>query len=375
MIRKLDRMLLGTFVPVFLVGLSFFVLIIQLIDIFAEIVRYMNLEVPLVVIAQAQLLFLPKAISYSLPVAILFSVSFTLGNLYSNNELIAVYGAGIPLQRFVLPFLVTGLLLSIAGFVFEEQVVVHSYRDRNRLDRELLNIGRDQGSPNVTVLADEGRIVYSADYYTHESLSLHGVTVIEREPGAAFRMRIHASRAEWRDNAWEFINAELYRMADPSSSEASDSSETISSSEAMLERERHDRLRLAHLNAEPELFGRLTRSLDEMQLSEARDWVSRLRAAGLPYRRVLTEYYSRISFAFTPFIVAMLAAAVGSRFRKNVLLLSLLVSLSLAVGYYVLGMVLSLMSAAGHVQPLIAAWLPLTLFAALGAALFRLARS
>ncbi|TVR93294.1 MAG: YjgP/YjgQ family permease [Spirochaetaceae bacterium] len=363
MIRKLDRMLLGTFVPVFLVGLSFFVLIIQLIDIFAEIVRYMNLEVSLSVIAQAQLLFLPKAVSYSLPVAILFAVSFTLGNLYSNNELIAVYGAGIPLQRFVVPFLAAGILLSIAGFVFEEQVVVHSFRDRNRLDRELLNIGRDQGSPNVTVLAKEGQIVYNADYYTHESLSLHGVTVIEREPGAGFLTRIHASRAEWRDNAWEFINAELYTMTEPGSSDS------------RVERKRHDRLRLEHLNAEPELFGRLTRSLDEMQLGEARDWVSRLRAAGLPYRRVLTEYYSRISFAFTPFIVAMLAAAVGSRFRKNVLLLSLLVSLSLAVGYYVLGMVLSLMSAAGHIQPLVAAWLPLTLFAALGAVLFRLARS
>jgi len=112
-----------------------------------------------------------------------------------------------------------------------------------------------------------------------------------------------------------------------------------------------------------------------MQLGEARDWVTRLQSAGLPHRRVLTEYYSRISFAFTPFIVAMLAAAVGSRFRKNVLLLSLLVSLSLAVGYYVLGMVLSLMSAAGHIQPLAAAWLPLALFAALGATLFRLARS
>lgn len=369
MIRKLDRMLIGSFVPVFLVGLSFFVLIIQLIDIFAEIVRYMNLEVPLGVIAQAQLLFLPKAISYSLPVAILFAVSFTLGNLYSNNELIAVYGAGVPLQRFVLPFLGAGLLLSFAGFFFEEEVVVHSYRDRNRLDRELLNIGRDQGSPNVTVLSDEGRIVYHADYYTHESLSLHGVTVIERDSAAAFHMRIHATRAEWRDNAWEFINAELYKLAELSSQEASNGSDSV------IERERHSRLRLSHLNAEPELFGRLTRSLDEMQLSEARDWVTRLRAAGLPYRRVLTEYYSRISFAFTPFIVAMLAAAVGSRFRKNVLLLSLLVSLSLAVGYYVLGMVLSLMSAAGHIQPLIAAWLPLTVFAALGAALFRLARS
>ena len=137
MIRKLDLMLLGTFIPVFLVGLSFFVLIIQLIDIFAEIVRYMNLEVSIAVIAQAQLLFLPKAISYSLPVAILFAVSFTLGNLYSNNELIAVYGAGIPLQRFVVPFLVAGIMLSLAGFIFEEQVVVHSTRDRRCRSRYL----------------------------------------------------------------------------------------------------------------------------------------------------------------------------------------------------------------------------------------------
>ena len=111
----LARFLLRTFLPVFLAALVFFILIIQLVDLFANLVRYLNLEVPLASIAQVQLLFLPRALAYALPVALLFATGFTLGSLYSNNELIAVFGAGVPIWRFTAPLIALGLLLSVAS--------------------------------------------------------------------------------------------------------------------------------------------------------------------------------------------------------------------------------------------------------------------
>ena len=43
---------------------------------------------------------------------------YTLGNFYSNNELIAVFGSGVPLFRFVVPLLIVfGLLMSVSSFI------------------------------------------------------------------------------------------------------------------------------------------------------------------------------------------------------------------------------------------------------------------
>jgi hypothetical protein len=42
-----------------------------------------------------------KCALFAIPISLLFSTSFTLGTFYSNNELIIVFGSGIPLFRFI----------------------------------------------------------------------------------------------------------------------------------------------------------------------------------------------------------------------------------------------------------------------------------
>jgi lipopolysaccharide export system permease protein len=100
-----------------------------------------------------------------------------------------------------------------------------------------------------------------------------------------------------------------------------------------------------------------------------------LRNAGLPYAAALAERHKRLAFAFTPLIVVILAGAVGGRYRKNVLLMSLLASLLAATGYYITQMVSMLLAKTGLVDPRVGAWAPLALFSAVGYLMFRRART
>ena len=84
--------------------------------------------------------------------------------------------------------------------------------------------------------------------------------------------------------------------------------------------------------------------------------IKSLKKAGLPFREQLTEYYRRFSFALTPFIVSIVSSALGGRFKKNILLMSLVVSLVISVGYYVLQMVSVLFAKLGYISPLVGAW-------------------
>jgi len=351
-------MVLRSFLPVFLAALLFFILILQLVDLFANLVRYLSLEVPLGEIARVQLLYLPKSLSFALPVALLFSVAFTLGQLYANNELISVFAAGISLYRFVLPLILLAVLLGFGSVVFEEEVVIDTLRAKNQLSRELLNINRSFSNTRVAVTSPDRRVVVYADYYNDAAETLSGVTVLVRSPDGSFSERIEAPFAEWNGSHWEFPDAVVFRYG-----------------EEGFDRTSGERVSEEGIAVSPRVFKRSERDVSEMSLDQARDFIRSQREAGLPFRRALTDYWNRYSFAFTPVIVVLISSALGGRFRKNVILMSLLLSLCLAVAYYVAGMVTDLMAVGGILSPFAGAWLPAALFLLCGGVLLRYART
>ena len=101
--KTIYGMLLSTFILVFLISVLFFVLVIQLLDLFTNLWRYLAHDTSLGEILRIAYYYLPKCLSYAIPPGLLFSAAFTLGVLYKNNELIAILGSGVSLYRLVLP--------------------------------------------------------------------------------------------------------------------------------------------------------------------------------------------------------------------------------------------------------------------------------
>ncbi|MEX2442284.1 MAG: LptF/LptG family permease, partial [Alkalispirochaeta sp.] len=290
--RLLTRLLFSYFVPTFLAALTLFVLVIELVDLFSNLVRYLNLEVPLSSIVRVQLLFLPRALNYAAPIALLFSTGFTLGTLYSNNELIAVFGAGVPIWRFTAPLVLLGILLSVATFFFQEYVVIDTFRRKNELSREMLNITRSFSNTNVTARSPSGRIIYSAEYYNDSNRELSRVLIVERDAQGRFTQRIDAAYGRWDGSQWTWHDGTRYFLdsdGEPAPRGAAITSEPFTTMEG------------TRFSLRPRSFQRNARDVDEMRFDEAREWVFGLRDAGQPYRQALTDYYSRYSFALTPF--------------------------------------------------------------------------
>lgn len=354
----LHAMLLRAFVPVLLIALLFFVTILQLVDLFEDITSFIDREVPFSDVFRAQALYIPRSLHFALPMALLFAVSFTLGTLYSRNELIAVFGAGISLRGFVLPLVLIGALFSVGSFYFEDRVVIETLRDKGQLERALLNVSASRSNSNVTRLGGGARLLYHGDFYNDETQTLSGALFVERDEAGEVVRIVSARSARFSEDRWHAQSARVFeRTAD-------------GLVERYAEQEPLDSFQL-----QPAAFRRVGRDVDEMRIDEAREWIDSLRSAGLPYREDLTKYHERFSFALTPFIVVLIATAIGGRFRKNILLMSLLVSLIVSVVYYVTQMVSGLLAYSGALSPLLGAWAGVLLFVGIGFALIRLSRT
>jgi lipopolysaccharide export system permease protein len=351
--------LLRIFLPALGASLGLFALLMELVDLFANLWRYLAQEVPLLSVLKVMALYLPTALSNGLPIALLFAASFSLASLYANNELTVIFGSGVSLTRFTAPLFAVALLICAGSFFFDDSVVLTTLRSKNTLSRELLNQKNSLSNPDVTVISRDGAVVYRIQFYDDVSQVLSGITVVERDARGEPSARTEASTARWDGARWVFGRVRRFeRAADGSWTDLSYGTWT---SERLDER--------------PDGFRNQNRDLNELSAGELGVYVAFLKRAGLPYAGAQAERHKRYSFAFTPLVVVLLAGAAGGRFRKNVLLASLLTSLLAATAYYVAQMITMLLAKTGAIDPRMGAWAPLVAFVAAGVLLFRSART
>lgn len=338
---------MDSFLPIFFAALFLFLLILELVDLFGNIVRYLNNNATINDIILSVFLFMPKCISYAVPLSMLFAISYTLGMMHANNELIIVYGSGIQLPLMLAPIFSFAILLSIGGFFLDDAVVLPAQKTRIALLRKMTGQTVSLSKSEVTLIGRGKSTVWHADFYDDTQVLLSGIIVIKRTENGMFTQRIDANQAVWTDGRWLFKSVKIFTH-DMASGAMSDSYHETWSDENLVE--------------PPESFKSRKGAVEELGVIQARDYVAALRASGLPYTSELSEYYKRFAFSLTPLVVVLLSTATAGRFRKNVLLMSLLFSLLSATGYYVFQMITMLLAKTGEIPPLVGAFLPVTLF-------------
>jgi len=358
--NTLNKMLIISFLQNVLVSIVFFVFLIELVDLFANLWRYLNNDASFLLILKVSYLYIPKCIIYSISPALLFSVSYTLGTYYSNNELIAIFGSGISLFKFTFPLIFAGIIFSFGSFLFNEFYVIDSIKEKNELSNILLGYSPSFSNTNITVVSTNN-IIYHSDYYNDNSKTLSGLILVIRDSNGNFTKRIDAEWAEYKNDVWELNRVRIFSF----DKIEKDIVETYKNS-----------LILEYINEPPSTFKRIVKDINELKKNYAKDWIFSIKKAGLPiYREALVDYYERFSFAFTPFIVIFISSSLGGRFKKNILLMSLLSSLSISVLYYVLKMILIILSKQGYLQPVIGAWGAFLIAAISGILMYRNART
>ncbi len=353
--------ILKQFLLTFILAMLFFVLILEIGDMFPNLFQFSENEISLGQILTSMYYFIPKCISYAVPISLIFSVSYTIGTLYMNNELITVFGSGISLRNFVMPIIITGAVISAVMFVYNEEVVIDSYNRKVEFNDRLLKKKPSYSNQNVAEIGDSQDIIYSADYYNDNNLSLTGVTIVEYNNDYNFVRRVDADYAEWKDGYWLLHRARLFRWDEGGK---------------YLTEDFHNEYKNEKYDIPPDRFRRITQNVDNMTIAEAKVYIEEMRNASPDVRReIMTNYHEKFSYALAPLIVVIISCAIGGKFKKNILLFSLAASLTIAVIYEVMRMFAMLLAKQGYISPLLGAWLGTIVISMIIVGLYRVART
>jgi lipopolysaccharide export system permease protein len=325
-----------------------FITLLCLIDLFLNLVHYLNYEARFSEIMRASIYYIPKSFSLALPIALLFASAYTLGDLSARNELTSIVTSGIPFWRLSLSLIVIGVIMSVFAFFFEDYIVIPTFKEKNILTRRLRHQEQSKKDSNIVVKTNNGNRIYSVDYYDRVNQTINGVSIVERDTNGNFIQQIRAASASWNGEYWVFNNAYVYEWDD------------------RLLRVHNLPAIVTNYTETPEIFSRSSVAAADLSVRDAALLVNDLRQAGLPYAEAQADYYHRFSFSAVSFIVIILSISMGGRFRKNIMLMSLLTSLTIAVVFYIMEMLSMMLATQGYIKPLIGAWFPVVFFSILG---------
>lgn len=358
---KLYSMLMRGFLYWFLIAQGLFLIIFLIFDFFSKVYSYIDNSVSTANILLITFLLAPKAIWLTMPVAIMFGIIMAIATLYQNNELVAIFTAGISIYKLVLPLILFNLILSLCMIFIDSFIVIPAFRYRENLYEYLTSSSKDKY--NVTIKG-KNNYFWNIFRFVPSNNSLINIRLFKVNENFNIIVLLEAESAIYTKNGWVFKSGIIREWDD----------------DGFLKNEKKFyKYHLNDLEEDPktfkDIFKKSEYDIEKMTIFEAQKRLKLLKELGIDYTTELLNYHKKFSFPFTLLIVCLIAIGVSTLSQKNILILALFFSIGLAIIYYVFQLIINSMTAGGKINPIIGAWLPIIIFVPIGIYLVKIAKT
>jgi lipopolysaccharide export system permease protein len=370
--RILDKYLIRQFCFALIFALVSFWIIFLVVDMIDNLGKFVDKGASFLLVLKFYVYYTPYILVLALPVAMLLSCLFSLGQLARHNELTAMKSAGVSLYRILLPLLILSFLISLSVIGFGGWIVPLTYGKMEEVKTVEIEKGRrDQNVPlsNLFVQDNQGRILYVATYDAKDKTGIGAL--LQRFEGNRLKEEIWAERMSWRGGSWVLENGVRRVFADSLVESQAPIKSTKTNADTLLaagseEYQAFDRLTLHDLKILPEALARRPKKTDEMGYSELAEYVRVRKKAGQLVAKEDTDLQVKIAFPFVNFIIVLFGAPIAANPRRSGLVIGFAVSLFIAFVYYTLIKMGQSLGYSQKLSPLVAAWGANVLFAILG---------
>jgi len=358
--RILQRHYLREFLKLFAIiglGLS---LIFSLMELINKINDFIPNKPSVTALLLYALLNLPQFLLYLMPMAALTSGLFVFGQAGRRKETTAVKSSGGSMKALLMPFVLSGLVLSVAGFLIGEFIVPDLSMRAHTL--------RDSISKKDNILAfKEGTVwlrakdaIVKIDLFLPDKGVIKGVSIL-RMDNDMLTERIEAESAEWRP-VWETSGPGkggiwyLKGVTD------------YGIETGMIAK--YPELP-SDLIDSPDIFRESMQKPEEMNVRELFAYTKRLKNAGFRNTKLIVDIHSRISYPLINAIMLVLGISLAMRGETGSGLITAAIGIFISLLYWVGHTAFLSMGYTGILPAFIAAWFMPALFGGIAFYLFR----
>ena len=353
MIRILDRLVVGTFLKLFVLVLIACPPLFVVGDIAENLDTYIDRGLAGVDIATAYLFMVPLFFQWSFPIAALIAAVFTVHSMTTHREIVAAKAGGISFYRVIAPVIVAGAGLTVVALALTDLVP-----RANKIAAQILQAdtpGRSWRSDFV--YQSENGLTWQVRRLTAADGRMAEV-VLERPPTETSPgMHVMAGQAGWSpEEGWTLASGYM-RILRPDSTERA------------IE---FDRMRIAEITERPEDLLEVPPEPEEMTYAEIDRLARIIQRTGGDAKELLVKREQKLSIPVMTLVILLFGAPLATSNKRGGSAYGIGLSLATVIVYIMLFRVTAALGEAGALQPLTAAWLPNAVF--LVAAMAALAR-
>ncbi|OYY72880.1 LPS export ABC transporter permease LptG [Sphingomonas sp. 28-63-12] len=290
----------------------------------------------------------PQIIGVFLPFSVLLSTILTLSMLNQNSEVIALKASGLSAHQVLAPLILTGFIIAIVAFAFNDRVVSRATAALNRWDKvQFAAVPIDRGDRlNVWVRDGDDLINVTSAKGKGNAVVLTGVTLYDRQAGNLIGV-VRAEKGVRVSNGWRIQRAIRFDVASGKSRQLGDI--------VIARSVRPDQFTLTNVDPNGLSFGALSSAIND------------LHDAGRPTKALEGSLWHKISGPLSSVLMPLLGAVAAFGIaRSGKLFIRAVIAMALGFAYFVADNFAIAMGDLGAYPPLLAAWAPFVLFLLIG---------
>lgn len=357
-IKRLDRYIVGKFIGTYIFALLLIISIAIVIDFNENLSNFTEYNAPWrAIIFDYYVNFIPYFANLFSPLFVFIAVIFFTSKMAGNSEIISILAAGVSFKRLMRPYMFSCVLISMLSYYLAAYVIPHGTVIQQNFETVYKNKKKNTSAENVQMQVDEGVIAYM-QHYDNKLKRGYGFC-LDKFENKKLVSHMTASEIQYDTIAdskfhWQALNWKIREMRGMK--------EVITSGmkvDTLIQMEPID---LVYSKGQQETF----------TSPELQDYISKqINRGSSNVVQYQVEYHKRIASSFASFILTIIGASLSARKRKGGMGVYLGAGLALSFAYIMLQTVSATFAINAGTPPMLAAWIPNILFAAIAYACYR----
>lgn len=349
--KKIDAYILGKYLKTFFFSLILFTVVTIVIDISEHTDDFAKSNLPVTsIITDYYFGFIPRIVAMLFPLFIFISVIFFTSKMAGRSEVIAILSSGVSFNRYMRPFMIGGLLMSLLLWLGYQTVVPRANLKWAEFEKNYIKVNSKGGRKST----------YLQNLYFKESkntwVGIRGYDTVTRvgnnfflntfeDDSLVYNMRANGFRWDTAENKWQFNN--VFKR-------------TI---EGINEKVEHKHSYSTSLNFKPVDLRKDEYLKDQMTTRELNDFIRKEKERGSEMiNSLLVEKHNRVAIPASVFILTIIGSVLASRKVRGGSGIHLALGVVISVTYILFSRLSVVFATQGNFPPVLAAWVPNIIF-------------
>ena len=344
-LKKIDKYILRNFLLTFVFLMLAFSAIAIVIDYTEKVEDFVNKKVPASQILIYFRNFIPYILALLFPIFIFVAVIFFTSRLANRSEIIAMLSSGMSFRRFLRPYVIGSVIISIALLLANHYIIPRANKSRLQFEEKYLWEHAYSKDDNFHMRINPTEYIYMQSY-NHESRTGYRFSY-EKVEGTFITKKISADRCTYDSvkKQWKLFDAIIRNNQG--------AKESMVRKPSVFEKFNFDPSDLIERREQKQL----------MTSPQLNAFIKKEEEKG---SEALTEFYiekyRRTASPFSAFVLSIIGACIASRKVRGGSGIHLAVGLLISAIYILMMQFSTTFAIKGDLHPFIAVWIPNIVF-------------